>query len=197
MQSQSPTVEYERPLLEIRALKSLSLGATVVLALALSAAVFGFLAWLVYVKPATPHTSGIVPMLPAVNAVFNSVSAAFLVAGFFAIKRGDRARHTNYMLGALASSGLFFVGYVIYHHFHGETKFTGTGWIRPVYFFVLISHIVLSAVSVPLILLSFLTSLAGRLQVHKMISRYTFPIWLYVSVTGVAVFVMLKTMSPR
>jgi putative membrane protein len=99
------------------------------------------------------------------------------------------------MFAALVSSALFFVSYVVYHNFHGDTKFTGTGAVRPAYFFILISHILLSAVAVPLILSSFYLSLAGRLALHKRVSRITFPVWLYVSVTGVLIFAMLKLFS--
>ena len=96
----------------------------------------------------------------------------------------------------LFSSALFFVSYVVYHHFHGDTKFTGTGVVRPVYFFILISHITLSVVVVPLILTSFYLALSDRLSIHRRVSRYTFPMWLYVSVTGVMIFAMLKLFSP-
>ena len=108
-----------------------------------------------------------------------------------------RSRNTFRWVGiaALATSALFFVSYVIYHHFHGDTKFTGVGAVRPVYFFVLVSHIVLSVVVVPMILLSFFLALSGRLAAHRGLSRFTLPIWLYVSVTGVLVFVMLKAFS--
>ena len=100
------------------------------------------------------------------------------------------------MLGALVCSTLFLISYVVYHNFHGDTKFTGQGLVRPIYFFILISHIVLSAVVVPMILTSLYLALAGRLATHKRVSRYTFPIWLYVSVTGVLIFAMLKAFSP-
>jgi putative membrane protein len=101
----------------------------------------------------------------------------------------------RFMLSALAASTLFFASYVTYHHYFGSTRFAGTGAIRPVYFFVLITHVILAAAVVPLILLSFFTSLSGRLSVHRRLSRFTFPVWLYVSVTGVLVFVMLKAFS--
>jgi len=90
---------------------------------------------------------------------------------------------------------LFFASYVTYHHYFGSTRFTGVGAIRPVYFFILLTHVVLAVVVVPLILLSFFTSLSGRLLVHRRVSKFTFPIWLYVSVTGVLVFAMLKLFS--
>ena len=95
-----------------------------------------------------------------------------------------------FMLAAVASSALFFVSYVVYHNFHGDTKFLATGAIRPIYFLVLISHIVLSVVVVPMILTSLYLSFSGRLGAHKRVSRWTFPIWLYVSVTGVIIYFM-------
>ena len=102
----------------------------------------------------------------------------------------------QFMLAALTSSALFFVCYVVYHNYHGDTKFPPASPVRPVYLFILITHIVLSAIVVPMIILSFFLALSGRLVAHRRLSRYTFPIWLYVSVTGVLVFVMLKVFSP-
>ncbi len=164
--------------------------------LLLSSVVFAFLVWLIYFKPAAGYSSGFIGALPAVNAVFNSLSTVFLVAGLLAVRRGRYAAHIKFMFAALVSSALFLVSYIVYHNFHGDTKFLGQGFIRPIYFFVLISHIVLSAVVVPLILTSLYLSLAGRLAAHRRVSRYTFPVWLYVSVTGVLIFVMLKVFSP-
>lgn len=176
-------------------LKSASGGRAISFILLVSGAVLAFLFWLIYFKPASGYSSGFIGALPAVNATLNGVSAVLLSAGFLAIRRRNFVLHTRLMFAALASSALFFVSYVVYHHFHGDTRFTGTGPIRPAYFFVLISHIVLSVVAVPLILTSFYLSLAGRLRVHKLISRVTLPIWLYVSVTGVLIFAMLKLYS--
>lgn len=164
-------------------------------ALALSALVCGFLFWLIYFKDGSAGHSSVIARLPAVNASLNSLSAAFLVAGYVAVRRGQWRRHMRWMFAALATSALFFVSYVVYHHYHGDTKFTGTGPVRPIYFFILITHIVLSVVVVPMILLSFFLALSGRMTAHRKLSRFTFPIWLYVSVTGVLVFAMLKLFS--
>jgi putative membrane protein len=180
---------------QVGAFRSLSNGRAVALILALSAAVFGFLVWLIYVKPAAGYTSDVIRRLPAVNATFNALSSVFLVLGLRAIKRRQDRRHMQFMLAALTSSALFFVCYVVYHNYHGDTKFAGRGGIRPVYFFILITHITLSAVAVPLILLSFFSSLAGRYRLHRKISKVTFPVWLYVSVTGVLVFALLKAFN--
>jgi putative membrane protein len=160
--------------------------------LLLSAIVFAFLFWLVYIKHAAGVHSQLIASLPAVNAGLNSLSTVFLVSGLIAILRKNYALHMRLMFSALISSAAFFVCYVIYHNAHGDTHFPGTGWVRPVYFSILISHITLSGVAVPLILGSFFLSLSGRYSLHRRWSRITFPIWLYVSITGVIVFVFLK-----
>ena len=162
----------------------------------LSALIVGFLFWLLYFRgEAAAPPPAVVAQLPALNAGLNSLAAAFLVMGFLAVRRRDYRRHMRWMLAALACSALFFISYLIYHHYQRHTPFTGTGLIRPVYFVILITHVVLAALVVPMILLSFFTSLSGRLVAHRRLSRYTFPIWLYVSVTGVLVFAMLKLFS--
>ena len=95
------------------------------------------------------------------------------------------------MLSALGLSAAFLVSYLIYHTFHGDTPFLGEGWIRPVYFFILISHVGLSAVMLPLILITLYFALTGKLNLHPKVARYTLPLWLYVSVTGVLVYLLL------
>jgi putative membrane protein len=180
---------------QIPFLRSASNGRAVGFILLLSGTVVAFLFWLIYFKPAHGYSSRFIGALPAVNATLNGLSSVFLVSGFLAVRRHSYALHVRLMLSALVSSALFFVSYVTYHHFHGDTKFAGAGVVRPVYFVILISHIVLSAVAVPLILTSFYLALAGRLTTHKRVSRITFPIWLYVSVTGVVIFAMLKLFS--
>ena len=181
--------------LQVPFLRSAGTGRALAFILSFSAAVVAFLFWLIYFKPAQGYSSRFIGALPAVNATLNGVSSVLLVAGFLAIRRRNVNLHLRLMFAALLSSALFFVSYVVYHHFHGDTKFTGVGFVRPVYFFVLISHIVLSVVVVPLILTSFYLALAGRLTTHRKLSRFTFPVWLYVSVTGVLIFAMLKLFS--
>ena len=175
--------------------RAVSLTEALATALALSALICGFLFWLIYFKAGSAQQSALIARLPAVNASLNSLSAAFLVTGYIEIRRGNWRSHMRWMFAALATSALFFVSYVVYHNYHGDTKFPGSGPIRPIYFFILITHIVLSAVSVPMILLSFFLALSGRLTSHRRLSRCTFPVWLYVSVTGVLVFVLLKAYS--
>ncbi len=181
---------------QIPALRSMNAAKAITAILLLSIAVFAFLVWLIYFKPAAGYSSDVIGMLPALNALLNGMATVFLVAGFVAVRKKQYASHIKLMFGALICSTLFLVSYVVYHNFHGDTKFLGQGFVRPIYFFILISHIVLSAVVVPLILTSLYLSLAGRLATHRRVSRYTFPIWLYVSVTGVLIFAMLKLFQP-
>jgi putative membrane protein len=136
-----------------------------------------------------------VSWLPALNAFLNATSAVFLVAGYRAIRRRDIVTHSRLVLVSLGASALFLVSYIVYHSVHGDSRFGGHGLVRPVYFFVLISHVALSTVALPLVFLSLFFSLSGRFPRHKRIARYTFPIWLYVSVTGVLVFAMLRAFS--
>lgn len=159
--------------------------------LTLSAVIAAFLFWLIYFKGKVAGP-GWVDGLPAAIASFNSLSALCLVMGYLNIRRGRRSVHMRFMLTATASSALFLVSYITYHFYRGDTRFPGHGIIRPVYFFILISHIGLSMVALPLILATLWYSLRGRFQFHRRIARWTFPIWLYVSVTGVVVYFMLR-----
>jgi putative membrane protein len=157
----------------------------------LSALVAAFLIWLIYFKGrmAAPEW---VSSLPAANAVFNSLSALCLLCGYVCIRRKDRATHKRFMLAATVFSGLFLVSYITYHSYHGDTKFPGQGWVRPAYFALLISHIGLSMVALPLIFATLYFSLSGKFKFHRQVARWTFPIWMYVSVTGVLVFFVLR-----
>lgn len=130
--------------------------------------------------------------LPFVNAFFNSVSAVAIMLGVRAIRGGRRDVHQRWMLTALASSAVFLVSYVTYHALHGDSRFLGQGLVRPIYFAILISHIVLSVVALPMVLSTFYLSLSGSFAAHRRLARWTFPIWLYVSITGVVVFAMLQ-----
>ena len=177
---------------QIPALRTVA-GSKAVAAIALlGAAVVAFLIWLLYFRAGEVRSSNAIAALPAVNASLNAISAALLIAGYAAVRQRRYARHIRFMFSALASSTLFFIGYVVYHSFHRESKFAGVGMIRPIYYFILISHIMLSAAAVFLILTSLFLALSGRLPTHRRVSRITFPVWLYVSITGVVIFVMLK-----
>jgi putative membrane protein len=159
--------------------------------LALSAAIAAFLIWLIYFKGrvAAPEW---VSSLPAANAFFNSMSALCLICGYINIRRRNRAVHMRFMLTATCFSALFLASYVTYHFYHGDTLFPGHGWIRPVYFFILITHIGLSMIALPLILATLWFALHSDFRIHRRIAPWTFPIWLYVSVTGVVVFLFLR-----
>ena len=123
------------------------------------------------------------------------MSAIFLVLGLLYIKQGNKEKHKRMMITAFVFSTLFLISYIIYHSFHGDTKFAGEGFIRIIYFLILISHIVLSVVALPFVLITFYYSLYGNFPSHKKIARYTFPMWLYVSVTGVLVYIFIQLTS--
>lgn len=164
----------------------------VVTIIAVSILATAFLFWLIYFKAPAEQTLSFVGRLPAINASLNALSAICLTLGIVFIKRKNRVLHKRFMVTALVFSALFLVSYLVYHNFQGDTPFMGTGWVRPVYFFILITHIVLSIFALPLALITFFFAWQSNFRKHRRIARYTFPIWLYVSVTGVLVFFMLK-----
>ena len=176
---------------QLAALKGVSPKKAVVAILGVSAAALALLVVIIYGHGGAANPPSWVSWLPALNAFLNGTSAVFLVRGYL-LRRTNQAAHARNMITAFAASALFLVSYIVYHSVHGDTKFAGQGAIRPVYFFILISHIALSAVVLPLIFSSFFFALAGRFPRHKAISRFTFPVWLYVSITGVLVFVVLR-----
>jgi uncharacterized membrane protein YozB (DUF420 family) len=130
-------------------------------------------------------------MLPAVNAALNATAALLLVVGFLFVRRKKFETHRRVMLAAFAVSALFLICYVVYHAQAGSTPFRGQGWARPVYFAILITHIVLAAAILPLALVTLSRGLSARYDRHRAIARVTLPIWLYVSVTGVVIYWML------
>ncbi len=134
--------------------------------------------------------------LPSVDAALNALSAVFLVAGYAFIRRKNVAAHRACMLSAFATSTLFLVCYLWYHAHHGVTRFQGRGAIRVFYFSLLGSHTVLAAVIVPLVLLTLYRALRKEFHRHRRVARWTLPLWLYVSVTGVIVYWMLYHLSP-
>lgn len=129
--------------------------------------------------------------LPALNATLNAISAVFLGAGFYFIRRREIGKHRACMLAAFAVSTAFLVSYVVYHVHHGSTPFPGQGWARGGYFALLLSHIVLAALVPPLALVTLYRALTGQFTRHRRIASVTFPVWMYVSVTGVVVYWML------
>jgi putative membrane protein len=177
---------------QVDAFKSVSTQQAVRVILVASVSALALLVFVIYGHGRAESAPEWVGWLPALNATLNASSAVLLTIAYAAIRRRSLATHARFMLGALGTSALFLVSYIVYHSVHGDTKFAGLGAIRPVYFFILISHVGLSAVALPLIFSSFFFSLAGRFPQHKKVSRYTFPIWLYVSVTGVVVYALLR-----
>lgn len=133
-------------------------------------------------------------ILPTVNATLNAISGIFLLTGYVLIKRRHINAHRNAMLGAFASSTLFLISYLVYHAQAGSRPFTGQGVIRYVYFAILLSHIVLAVAILPMAISTLSRGLRGRYVEHKRIARKTFPAWMYVSVTGVIVYLMLYQM---
>jgi uncharacterized membrane protein YozB (DUF420 family) len=132
--------------------------------------------------------------LPALNATLNGVSAILLAIGYVLIRRGERVLHRNFMLAALGSSTAFLVSYLVYHANTGSRPFPGQGAIRAVYFAILVTHVVLAALIVPLALVTATRGLRSQFDRHVRIARWTLPIWFYVSVTGVVIYLMLYQM---
>jgi uncharacterized membrane protein YozB (DUF420 family) len=130
-------------------------------------------------------------IFPVINATLNGCSAVFLVIGRTLIARGKIAAHRAVMLTAFATSSLFLASYLYYHAHVGSVHFRGTGWSRPVYFTILTSHTILAVVIVPMVLITLSHALREKFDRHRAIARWTFPLWLYVSVTGVVVYLML------
>lgn len=157
-----------------------------------SAAAVSFLLWLLYVHQASAQFAAHWTFLPALNALLNGLSAIALCVGLYFIKHGQWQKHRNSMLLAFGFSSLFLVSYIVNHALHGDTHFPGQGTIRAIYLSILASHIFLSIVALPLVLITFFFSLSGRFAMHRRVARFTFPIWLYVSITGVIVFAFLK-----
>lgn len=154
-----------------------------------------FLFWLIYGVESSSATEDTLSFLPATNAFFNAVSACALLTGIYHIRRGNKVAHGFSMATAFFASLLFLIGYMAHHAIHGDTRFLGTGLIRPTYFFILISHILLSAVVLPMVLLTFYFAASKKWSAHRAIARWTWPAWLYVSVTGVMIFFFLRFLN--
>lgn len=134
--------------------------------------------------------------LPHLNAILNSTSAILLIAGYRFIRNRRINAHRNCQLTALTTSTLFLISYLTYHYYHGTTRFLGQGIVRPLYFTILITHTILAVVIVPLILLTLYRAVRLDFVRHRRIARWTLPLWLYVSVTGVIVYLMLYQIYP-
>ncbi len=130
-------------------------------------------------------------IFPVLNASLNATSAVLIATGIRLIRTGRRAAHRGVMIAAVVSSTLFLGCYLYYHAHVGSVRFTGRGWIRPLYFGILLTHTILAAVVVPLVLVTLVRGLRERFDRHKAIAKWAYPIWLYVSVTGVLIYVLL------
>jgi uncharacterized membrane protein YozB (DUF420 family) len=134
--------------------------------------------------------------LPHLNAILNGTSGLLLVTGYLFIRRRKVTAHRNCLIAAVTTSTLFLISYLTYHYYHGSTRFTGQGMIRPLYFAILISHTILAVVIVPFVGVTLYRAARGQFIKHRRIARWTFPLWLYVSVTGVIVYLMLYQIYP-
>lgn len=167
--------------------------AGIILAISLVAIVFLF--WLIYGYAPESRWARNFGFLPAFNASCNALSTLFISSGILLIRSGNPRAHGLAMTAALCSSGLFLIGYILHHSLHGDTRFIAEGWIRPLYFFILISHVLLSIIALPMVLLTAFWALSKNWSAHKALARWTYPIWLYVSVTGVVIFIFLRHLN--
>jgi len=135
-------------------------------------------------------------VLPHINALLNSASAVLLITGYTYIRRLRVKAHRNCQVSAVITSSLFLVSYLTYHYYHGATRFPGQGIARPIYFTILISHTILAIAIVPMVLITLYRAARGEFEWHRRIARWTLPIWIYVSVTGVIVYLMLYQIYP-
>jgi uncharacterized membrane protein YozB (DUF420 family) len=136
--------------------------------------------------------------LPAVNACLNGLSAILLTAGYVLIRRGNRTAHRNCMVSAFCTSTLFLVCYLTYHFtVKAVTRYENRRWFQPIYLSILLTHTALAAVIVPLVLMTLNRAIKGRFDLHRKIARWTWPIWMYVSVTGVVIYLLLYQIFPQ
>ncbi|MEW6129085.1 MAG: DUF420 domain-containing protein [Acidobacteriota bacterium] len=137
-----------------------------------------------------------IQFFPTLNACLNATSAVFLIAGYLMIRRRNMNTHRLCMLGAVTASILFLICYLIYHYNVGSVRFQGPGWARITYLSILIPHTILAAVMVPFVITTLVRALRNQFQRHRRVARWTYPIWLFVSVTGVIVYLMLYHLFP-
>lgn len=160
--------------------------------LAVSAVATLFLFWLIYMHPATDVGNTRYPFLPALNAIFNGLAATSLLIGYSFIRARKLSAHRASMITAFVFSTLFLVSYIVHHALHGNVRYPANAALRTIYLTLLTSHVILAVVALPMVLVTFFFSLTGRLPNHRRIARWTFPLWLYVSVTGVITYAMLQ-----
>src|SRR5678816_2038049 len=135
-------------------------------------------------------------VLPHLNATLNASSFVLLSSGYYFIRRKRVRAHRNCQVAALTASVLFLVSYIVYHAHHGTTRFTGQGIVRPIYFTILTTHTFLAAMIVPFVIITVRRALQGNFERHRRVARWTLPMWLYVSITGVIVYLMLYQLYP-
>ena len=172
-------------------------GGAIASILGISAAATLFLLWLIYLHPAADAGGTRYAFLPALNAVFNGLSAVALVIGFTFIRARRISAHRRSMFAAFIFSTLFLVGYIAHHALHGDVRYPIHAAFRTPYLWLLGTHIVLATVVLPMILITFFFSLTGRIRQHRKIARWTLPLWLYVGVTGVITYAMLRLAMSR
>lgn len=164
--------------------------------IALSAVIYAGLMWLIYAFELEERWRDGLPWLPHFNAACNATSATAVALGLWFIRGGKKRAHATAMIAATSASAAFLMGYLAHHTLHGDTPFTGTGTLRMVYFAILISHIILAGVALPLILNTLSFAALRRFDAHRRIARWTYPVWLYVSVTGVVIWFFLRVWFP-
>ncbi len=166
--------------------------AAVMAILGVSLAATLFLFWLIYLHPASDATGRQWGFLPGLNALMNALSATALLIGYVMIRAGRKNAHRAAMLTAFGFSTLFLIGYIVHHTLHGDVRYPVGAALRGFYLVLLSSHILLAIVALPLVLTTFFFAFMGLFETHKAVARWTFPLWLYVSVTGVITHVMLR-----
>lgn len=163
--------------------------------LVLSAAIYAFLIWLIYAFALDERNLSL-GWLPHFNAACNAISATAVATGIVLIKQGKRRPHALAMIFATLASAAFLAGYLTHHAVHGETRFGATGPLKALYLAILASHIILAGVALPLILNTLSFAALRRFEAHRRLARWTYPIWLYVSITGVVVWFFLRIINP-
>ena len=167
-------------------------GPAIAAILAISIAATLSLFWLIYLHPAPDVANVRFAFLPPLNAVMNGLSATALLIGFIFIRSRRVGAHRASMITAFVFSTLFLVGYILHHALHGDVHYPADAAYRSVYLPLLASHVLLAVIALPMVLVTFFFSLSGRFPQHRRMARWTFPLWLYVSVTGVITYVMLR-----
>jgi putative membrane protein len=163
----------------------------IVAILGISVAASLFLLWLIYLHPAADSAGTRFTFLPALNALLNGLAATALLIGYTFIRAHRINAHRNAMFTAFGFSTLFLLSYIAHHALHGDVRYPIHAAFRTPYLLLLSSHIILAIIALPLVLITFFLSLTGRIAIHRKVARWTFPIWLYVSITGVITYVML------